>query len=135
MAINDPSDPEGALPINRIFFKPSGEALVPKTSIDHLLTAEEVQQAAAERAAFETLAAELGRQDDFRALYPVYYNVAQANLNSGMSHHGLRTEMEELMIYCDPASASILREAYEDVLAGRPPKDVRDGQGRRDSPD
>jgi len=108
-------------PVNRL--NPSHpDDLVPETSIDHLLPEAEWRAAATARAAIESLGEAMGRSADRAALYPVFYDSARQQLAAGVSHEDIRAEMMMLADADDPPFTSALCEAYEDALAGRPPR-------------
>jgi hypothetical protein len=96
------------------------EELIPKTTIDHLLSEEERKQAAEERREFEAVGRSMALTEG--SLYSVFYESARERIASGVSVHEIRQEMLVLAKLVDEEFASALCEAYEDVLAGRPPR-------------
>jgi hypothetical protein len=103
------------------------DEVVPKTTIDHLLSEEERRKAEQERKEFEVV----GRMMDLSEveLYPIVYESACEKIASGMSHDDIRVEMMMLADTPDLPFGSIIRQAYEDVLAGRPPRIGQWGKG------
>jgi hypothetical protein len=57
-----------------------------------------------------------------RSLYPVFYESARERIASGTSPNDIRDELLMLAADADLEFAAVIREAYEDVLAGRPPR-------------
>lgn len=109
-------------PVNRLTAMPSIDDLVPTTSIDHLLSPEERLLARQAREAFEELGREMGRRQAWEATYRVLYDLAREQLAGGLSPDELRAEMAELADTDDEEFATTVRAAFEDVLAGRPPR-------------
>jgi hypothetical protein len=96
------------------------DKLFPKTTIDHLLSEDERQKAAEECREFEAVGRTMFITE--RSLYPVFYESACERIASGASPDEIREELLMLAEDADGEFASVIREAYEDVLAGRPPK-------------
>ena len=100
--------------------------LFPTTSIDHLLSEEERQKAEQERKEFEVVGRTLFL-DDAEVLpeaevYTTAYEVMCGWIASGVvSPDEIRESLSMLRGPLDPVP-SIIREAYEDALAGRPPR-------------
>jgi hypothetical protein len=120
-AMKEPSDSSGSVPINRLTHEPSCCELLPTTSLESLLTEEESQQLQAERLAFEAVGRSLDRQLTFESLYPMLYGHALERLTSGDNRRELEEEMAESR-GDESDYAVILRQAYADVLDGRPPR-------------
>jgi hypothetical protein len=102
------------------------DELFPKTTIDHLLSEEERQKAAQERKEFETVGRMLFLSDvealPAAEVYPVAYESVCGCIASGVvSPDEIRESLSRLDGPLDPVTA-IMREAYEDALAGRPPR-------------
>ena len=93
------------------------DKLFPKTTIDHLLSDEERKKA--RRREFEAVGRTMFLTE--RSLYPVSLRVRE-RIASGASTNDLRDELLMLAADADVEFASIIREAYEDVLAGRRPR-------------
>jgi hypothetical protein len=98
----------------------SFDRLIPKTTIDHLLTEEERQKAAQERKEFEAVGREMFLTKEY--IYPCFYNSARCRLDAGESPDEIRALMSDLEQASDDPMISIILEAYEDVLAGNPPR-------------
>jgi hypothetical protein len=98
----------------------SFDELVPKTSIDHLLSEEERQKAEEERREFETVGRSMFLTEE--SLYPIFYAGVYERIAAGVSQDEIRAEMAMLADTPDDTFAAIARTAYEDALAGRPPK-------------
>jgi hypothetical protein len=96
------------------------DKLLAKTTIDHLLSEEERQKAAEERREFEAVGRTMFLTE--RSLYPVFYESARERIASGASPDEIREELLMLAEGADREFASLVRDAYEDVLAGRPPR-------------
>jgi hypothetical protein len=96
------------------------DKLLPKTSIDHLLSEEERRKAEHERREFEAVGRTMFRTE--KALYPIFYETASERMTSGVGQDEIRAEMIMLADTPDLEFASIIRQAYEDALAGRPPR-------------
>jgi hypothetical protein len=100
------------------------DKLFPKTTIDHLLSEEERHKAAEERREFEAV----GRTMCWTVgLYPMVYESARKRLAAGVSSDEIRAEMSTIAQGPDLDEPecpiiSAIREAYEDVLAGHPPR-------------
>jgi hypothetical protein len=96
------------------------DKLFPKATIDHLLSEDDRRKAAEERREFEAV----GRTTFLteRSLYPVFYESARERIASGASPNDIRDELLMLAADADLELASVIRVAYEDVLAGRPPR-------------
>ncbi len=95
------------------------DKLSPKTTIDHLLSEEERQKAEQERREFESVGMTMFLNE--AKLYPTAYEFVCERVASGVSPDVIRGELP--MIPETPNRlASIMREAYEDALAGRPPR-------------
>jgi hypothetical protein len=109
--------------VNRLEVVPSVGDLVPTTNADHLLPEAERPLARQARDEFEAIGREMDRRTTRQALYPVFYESAREQIAAGVSHDAIRAEMTTLADTEDELFASILREAYEDALAGRPPRD------------
>jgi hypothetical protein len=117
---------EAMKPVNRLEPDDEGDLahLVPSTSIDHLLSPEQRQHARQDR---DALAA-LGRQMDQRAvspvtIYRVFYEFARKMIADGISPEELRAQWLPLTDgHPDSTFAAAIREAYDDALAGRPPR-------------
>jgi hypothetical protein len=99
---------------------PDLDKLTPKTTLDHLLSDEERRKAELERIEFETVGQTMFLKD--RDLYWPVYESASERIASGVSQDEIRREMLMIAETPDLPFASIILEAYEDVLAGRPPK-------------
>jgi hypothetical protein len=112
-----PDDRQGG---GKVFSWPTMDQLLPKTSIDHLISEEERQKAQQERQEFEAVGRNLFMTEE--ALYPVFYRSACSKLAAGVSHDEVHAEMMLLADIPDDPFAVIVRQAYEDALAGRPPK-------------
>jgi hypothetical protein len=100
------------------------DKLLPETTIDHLLSEEERLKAAEERREFEAVGRTMFLTE---SLYPGIYESVRERLASGVSYDEIRAEMSMLLKRPDLADpdlkiASVIREAYEDALAGRPPR-------------
>ncbi len=98
------------------------DKLFPKTTIDHLLSEEERRKVEHERREFEAVGRTMSMFLLERSLYPVFYESACEQMASGVSQDEIRAEMTMLADTEDSTFASIVREAYEDALAGRPPR-------------
>jgi hypothetical protein len=103
------------------------DKLFPKTTIDHLLSEEERRKAAEERREFEAV----GRTMCWTVgLYPLVYASTRKRLESGVSYDEIRAEISTFPLGPareDPENPeaiifSAIRDAYGDVLAGRPPR-------------
>jgi hypothetical protein len=94
--------------------------LLPKTSIEHLLSEEEWRKAEHERREFEAVGRTMFLTE--QALYPIFYQTASERMTSGVGQDEIRAEMMMLADTPDLEFASIVRQAYEDALAGRPPR-------------
>lgn len=92
---------------------------MPKTSIDHLLSEEERQKTEQERREFEAVGSTLFL--DEASLYRVVYERVCKRIVSGVSPDVIRGELSMFLRTADPLD-SIIRTAYEDALAGRPPR-------------
>jgi hypothetical protein len=57
-----------------------------------------------------------------RSLYQVFYASASERIASGASPNDIRDELLMLAADADLQFTSVIRVAYEDVLAGRPPR-------------
>ncbi len=95
------------------------DELLPKTSIDHLLSEEERQSAEQERWEFEAVGRSLFMNE--AALYPFFYELVCERIASGVSPDVIRGEMSIFTKAADVFGAVFL-DALEDVLAGRPPR-------------
>jgi hypothetical protein len=122
MMAPEPSEPNRIRPFNRLRSSGSTDEIVPGTVIDHLLTETEQQHAMAESGEFEFLGKAMDQRQTRAALYPILYESASEQLTSGVSHEEIRAEMMSLAETEDTIYASVAREAYEDALAGRPPR-------------
>jgi|GEM_PF-4391015 len=108
-------------PVNRLTKGLRYDDLVPVTSIDHLLSDEVRLLAILTRSAIEELGKEMDERLTRDVLYPIYYEEVLVMIAAGMSHDEIRAEMTMLVdITEDGLISSIVREAYEDALAGRP---------------
>jgi hypothetical protein len=96
------------------------DKLFPKTTIDHLLSEDDRRKAAEERREFEAVGRTMFLTE--RSLYPVFYESARERIASGASPNDIRDELLMLAADADLEFASVIRVAYEDVLAGRPPR-------------
>ena len=96
------------------------DKLLPETTIDHLLTQEERRNVEQERREFEAVgkAMFMTREN----VYPLFYDAARERIASGVSPDEIRAEMVALEEGPDLPWISIVREAYDDLLAGRPPR-------------
>jgi hypothetical protein len=99
---------------------PDLDKLTPKTTIDHLLSDEERRKADLERIEFETVGHTMFLSDS--DLYLDVYESASEKIASDVSHEEIRRERLMIAETPDLPFASIILEAYEDVLAGRPPR-------------
>jgi hypothetical protein len=106
--------------VNRLEDEPSFDDLLPATEVDHLLPEDQRPLA---REAFEALGREMDRRLTRQALYSIFYESARDQIAAGMSQDAIRAEMTSLADTDDELFAAIVREAYEDALAGRPPRD------------
>lgn len=103
------------------------EKLFPKTTIDHLLSEEERRKAEQERKEFETVGRTLVLNDagglPDAEVYSIAYESMCQSIASGMvSPDEIR---EQLSMFHGPPlepGTSIIREAFEDALASRPPR-------------
>jgi hypothetical protein len=97
------------------------DKLLPKTTIDHLLSEEERLKAAEERREFEAVGRMMCLTE---SLYPFIYESVRERLASGVSYDEIRVEITMLLQRRDVVEPdlTIVREAYEDALAGRPPR-------------
>jgi hypothetical protein len=93
--------------------------LLPTTSIAHLLSEEKRQKEAQERREFEAVGKSMFLNE--ATLYPMAYESVRERIASGASTDVIRGELSMLRDTPD-LYASMIREAYEDVLAGRPPR-------------
>ena len=98
------------------------DKLIPKTTIDHLLSEEERRKAAEERREFEAVGRRMGST---KSLYQIVYECVRQRLSGGMSEDEIRVEMAmfpAILEDADQKVVSVIREAYADALAGRPPR-------------
>jgi hypothetical protein len=98
------------------------ENLIPRTTIDHLLSVEERQKAEQERKEFEALGWRMALIETEQVLYSLFYDCVYERMAARTSPEEIQAEMMLLSDTPDEAFASIVRQAYEDVLAGRPPR-------------
>ncbi len=103
------------------------EKLFPKTTIDHLLSEEERQKIERERKEFEAVGRTLFLKDMSEVLpeaelYAIAYEVMCGSIASGVvSPNEIREQLSMVHGPLYPVTP-IIREAYEDALAGRPPR-------------
>jgi hypothetical protein len=117
------------VPFGGLVLLPDDDAfdkLLPKTTIDHLLSEEERQKAEQERKEFEavgrTLFLSAAEAFPEAEVYPMAYEAACRCIASGVvSADEFREQLAMTHWPLDPVW-SIIKEAYEDVLAGRPPR-------------
>jgi hypothetical protein len=114
------SGPYGIHFSGHVFPHAAIDSLLPKTTIDHLLSEEDRRKAEQERKEFEAVGQAMLLTEE--NLYPAFYELAIQRVASGGSADEIRREMLILTQVCEIPFASIMREAYEDALAGRPPK-------------
>jgi hypothetical protein len=98
------------------------ENLFPRTTIDHLLSEKERRKAEQERKEFEALGRRMDLIQTEQVLYCLFYDSASGGVAAGASPEDIQAEMMLLSDTPDGAFASIVRQAYGDVLAGRPPR-------------
>jgi hypothetical protein len=122
VATGDPSVSGGNSPVNRLVATPRWDELLPSTTIHHLLSEEDAERWDAAQKAFAELGKCLKANARRRSLYPLFYDDAREQLATGMSADEVRVAMADLMDTGDFEFASIVREAYEDALAGRRPR-------------
>jgi hypothetical protein len=122
MPAPESSEPSSIHPFNRLRSSGSTDELVPGTTVDHLLSSTEQQHAIEECGEFESLGKEMDDSQTRAALYPILYETALEQVTSGVSHDAIRAELVSLVQTDNALYTSIAREAYEDALAGRPPR-------------
>src|SRR5262249_51236793 len=93
------------------------DKVFPKTTIDHLLSDEERQKAEQERKEFEAVGRRMHLVEMQQVLYSVVYDAACEEMAAGTSPEEMHAEMVLLADTPDLDYASIVRQAYEDVLA------------------
>ena len=98
------------------------DKVFPKTTIDHLLSEDERRKAEEERREFEAVGRRMDLIATEQVLYSLFYDSACEGMAAGTSPEEIQAEMMLLSDTPDEAFASIVRQAYEDILAGRPPR-------------
>ena len=94
--------------------------VVPRTLADHLFSEHGRLSAEQERKEFEAVGSELFlREED---IYPIFYRSTTERIAAGASRDEILSEMMAVVARSELPFASALRQAYEDALAGRPPK-------------
>src|SRR4051794_13245278 len=93
--------------------------LTPETTIDHLLSEEDRQKWEQESREF----AAVGRNPFLSeaSLYPMFYEMVCEQMASGVSPDVIRGAISKCHEHSD-RFGSVFLEAFEDALAGRPPK-------------
>jgi hypothetical protein len=94
--------------------------VVPRTIADHLLSEDERVKAEQERKEFEALGSALFLNAEY--IYPIAYEFACERVASGATRDQIQSEMTMVAANPDLPFAAIIRQAYDDVLAGRPPR-------------
>jgi hypothetical protein len=91
----------------------------PETTIDHLLSEEDRQKWEQESREFEAVGRNLFLSEAL--LYPMFYKMVCERMASGVNPDVIREEMSTFHEHAD-RFGSIFLEAFEDALAGRPPR-------------
>jgi hypothetical protein len=90
MSTFEPSDPRDFRPINRLRTSSSFDELAQKTAIRHLLSDEEAGRAEGDQKEIDSLADAINRQSTIQLLYPMFYDQAREEMESGATHEEIR---------------------------------------------
>jgi hypothetical protein len=93
--------------------------VVPRTIIDHLLSESDRLKAKQERKAFEAVGKRSMTDEE---IYSLVYACARDKIAAGVSQDEIEAGMMLIASSPDFPNASIVRQAYEDVIAGRAPR-------------
>jgi hypothetical protein len=109
----DPSDPNGAHPINRLHALISAQLRRPVVDAIDIVP----EQARAIPPEFESLAEQLEYQSNYR----MWYDQVRFAVDSGQDYDEIRAVYEDIAENSGN-EADAVRKALEDALAGRPPE-------------
>lgn len=122
MLTPEPPEPEDTRFGGRVVSLDSDDDLnalvVPRTIIDHLLSESERLKAEQERKEFEAVGSSMTDEE----IYPLVYACARDRIAAGVSQDEIEAEMRLIASMPDFPNASVIRQAYEDVIAGRLPR-------------
>jgi hypothetical protein len=124
MMTPESSLPNNSYPINRLVSRPSlDQPVVSRTKISHLPSEDHRRQAPHQHKELEAVRKVMDKRETDAVPYRIFHEDARKKIASGMSHHEIRAVMVILVDMDDTHLASIIRQAYEDALAGVLPKE------------